>query len=331
MITNNETFKREYDNKRDLYEKLAKEMVVQLNELLNLDEIKLAFPIEWRVKSWDSIYNKCLRNQLNTKMLSEINDITGIRIIVLFHRDLEKVCKIVSGNFDVHRTEDTSERLSENQFGYGSIHYEVTPKKSWCELPTLSRLNGLKAEIQVRTASQHIWAAASHILQYKRESHVPIPLRRSINRVSALLETVDLEFERVLEERQEYVGEVSSRTIGILNIDKLSIILDKMLPCKNKEDNEEYSKLLDDLNKFGISSEEQLSSLINKYLSVIINKDRQAVEEIAMDPETKYICDDPNRLERGVFYTYVGLVRCALEEEFGDQYRQHLEFKKSPV
>lgn len=59
-------------------------------------------------------------------------------------------------------------------------------------------MSGLKAEVQVRTVTQHVWAAASHVLQYKQEASVPLPVRRSIYRVSALLETVDLEFERVL-------------------------------------------------------------------------------------------------------------------------------------
>jgi ppGpp synthetase/RelA/SpoT-type nucleotidyltranferase len=30
-------------------------------------------------------------------------------------------------------------------------------------------LGGLRAEVQVRTTAQHIWAAASHKLQYKHE------------------------------------------------------------------------------------------------------------------------------------------------------------------
>jgi ppGpp synthetase/RelA/SpoT-type nucleotidyltranferase len=60
-------------------------------------------------------------------------------------------------------------------------------------------------ELQLRTLAQHIWAVASHKLQYKREASVPVPIRRSINRVSALLEMVDLEFDRVLLEREQYV------------------------------------------------------------------------------------------------------------------------------
>jgi putative GTP pyrophosphokinase len=58
----------------------------------------------------------------------------------------------------------------------------------------------LFAEIQVRTVVQHAWATVSHSLQYKREADVPIPLRRRLARVSALLELADMEFSAISEQ-----------------------------------------------------------------------------------------------------------------------------------
>ena len=76
----------------------------------------------------------------------------------------------------------------------------------WLNVPTFREFKGLRAELQIRTLAQQLWAAASHKLQYKRESSVPYPIRRSIHRVAALLETVDLELERVLSERDPHLS-----------------------------------------------------------------------------------------------------------------------------
>lgn len=321
MLADSDILKKEYDSRKSLYECLAYEMTIQLKELLKQRDIELAFPIESRVKSWDSIHNKCLRNQLSPKNLENINDITGIRIIVLFHRDLDIVCKIISENFDVDRMENTAERLTDNQFGYGSIHFEVMPKETWCKVPTMRQLANLKAEIQVRTATQHIWAAASHLLQYKRESHVPIPLRRSINRVSALLETVDLEFERVLEQRKEYAVESSIQNSEPLNADILAIVLNRVLPIANKEDSEDYAKLLDELNELHINSKEQLLSMVKSHLANTLELDKQRAYRITMDG-SEYDEDERIRAQKGVFYTHVGLVRDIMRKEFGKRYIQ---------
>ena len=96
---------------------------------------------------------------------------------------------------------------------YQSLHYIIRIPKHWLKVSTFADLGELKAEIQLRTLAQHIWAATSHKLQYKHEDSVPPPIRRSIYRVSALLETVDLEFERVLAERGTYIEESAKGTV----------------------------------------------------------------------------------------------------------------------
>lgn len=97
----------------------------------------------------------------------------GIRIIALFKSDIDTIQEIINNTFTVLRVEDTAKRLSEDQFGYGSIHYEITLSTSWIEIPAYKALQEKSLEIQLRTASQHTWAAASHILNYKKAAHVP--------------------------------------------------------------------------------------------------------------------------------------------------------------
>ena len=281
MAWSSENLKNEYDSTAPLYQSLCNELTTQLNELLKQGGVSLAFPIEARVKAWDSISEKCERNALEPSSLGEIGDVAGLRLLVLFRRDLENVRAMLDANFEVVYFEDTADRLAEDQFGYGSMHFRVRPKQAWLELPTLRPLQGLEAEIQLRTASQHIWAASSHVLQYKKEAHVPTPVRRSINRVAALLETVDLEFERVLAEREEYVE--TSSTPGaddVLDTELLRIVLDEVLPPENKGEDEDYAKLLDELSRSGVNSVEDLKELMNEQWDAVFLADQRAAKHV---------------------------------------------------
>jgi len=309
--------KSEYDLKYSQYDKLCKEITTQLSELLRREHIILALPIESRVKSWESISQKCERDKIMPVNLGEIGDIAGLRIVLLFKRDQEKVREIVQQFFEVLEIEDTTERLSADQFGYGSIHFQVRPKAEWLVLPTLSELQGLQAEIQVRTASQHIWAEASHALQYKRESHVPKPLRRAINRVAALLETVDLEFERVLAERGTYIEQLDGfEADEPLNIDILEKVLAEELPPQNRGEDEGFGSLLDDLIACNINNVKSLRALLRKHHDAILSDDAAQTKEIIDDKDKKvYSPATHEAATKGFYYYHTGLARLALYKE----------------
>jgi putative GTP pyrophosphokinase len=315
-----DALKAEYEQKKSLYESFCEEIEGQLSELMCQEGITLVVPIEYRVKSWESIAENCNRNNLTPDALAEIGDIAGLRIVLLFRRDREKACGIIINKFEVLKEEDTQNRLSVDQFGYGSVHFEVRPMQEWFSLPTLSRLRGLQAEIQVRTGSQHIWAAAAHALQYKRESHVPMPLRRAINRAAALLEMVDLEFERVLVEREAYVAQLDKlKGDEPLNTDILQKILADEFPSKNADETtEDLSDLLDDLITFNITNVTALRELIKKHREAIFGAEEKALKaKVGYTPK-------PERLAKGVFFTHVGLARQALRQEFGEKFAAHL-------
>lgn len=252
-----------YNSKCGLYNSLLEQTVEQLKFLLKNEEVKLGFSIESRVKDLESILDKCERYDLNVDDVSEINDIAGIRLVSLFRGEVPKIENIIESNFTILRKENTEGRLEDNEFGYGSIHYEVTPPDEWFNLPTLSDLKNLKIEIQVRTAAQHIWAATSHILQYKRKDDIPLPLRRTINRTAALLETVDLEFERVKDERDNFLSTIDNTPDeGELNVDTLKFVMRERLPEEYHTDDGGHSELLEDLNNLGVTTIEQLKELL---------------------------------------------------------------------
>jgi len=292
-------------------------MVEQLSKLLDDAHVTLGVPMESRVKDWSSIEEKVERKGLNIDHITALPDLIGVRTILLFRTDLEKVDKLIHDSFDVRSSEDTAKRLGEAQFGYQSQHYLIGLPKTWLTIPSMADLGDLQVEIQVRTIAQHIWAAASHKLQYKHESSVPPPLRRTINRVSALLETVDFEFERVLSERESYREQTIPEASGseILNVDLLTSILTDIYPPENRGDDEPYETLLSDLMELSVNTVDELKTILDKNLESVLKEEQRVVN--AEGDDSEYKITNKERYDRGVYFTHLGLARSALREEFG--------------
>jgi putative GTP pyrophosphokinase len=293
---------------------LKDSLIGQLNHLLEKNGVTLGVPIEGRVKKWASVQEKLDRKSLDISHIYELSDLVGIRIILLFKKDSKTVDETLKKHLNLLTVEDTGARLGETQFGYQSQHYIVKIPNAWSETPTFADLTNFQIEIQVRTLAQHIWAAASHKLQYKNESNVPLPVRRSIHRVSALLETVDLEFDRVLKEREEYLNKDISTDPdnNILNVDVLESVLSEIFPKKNKTSSEKYAKLLSELSHFGISNENSLRKLIIDNQKVLFDREEQQLQ-ITREHDPK----SPESI-RGGYFSHTGLTRIALRNQFGN-------------
>lgn len=223
---------------------------------------------------------------------------------------------------------DTLERLKEDQFGYSSVHFVVELPQSWLAVPTMKELTGLKAEIQLRTTAQHIWAEASKVLQYKNEGAVPSTLKRAIYRVSALLETVDLEFERVLSDREEYIAMLEASvplSADELNVDTLQRVANDSWPSKNASDHEDWATLLVELHHFNIITAQRLIEIIGKWHDAALNHDVEVVGRIISGLASAYDDDDKERLRAGVYFSRVGLTRHVMELEFGQEYTDFRE------
>jgi ppGpp synthetase/RelA/SpoT-type nucleotidyltranferase len=293
----------------------SKELAHQIERLLEEEGVALGFPIQQRVKSWSSLSEKLERVGFQVTSVKDFQDLVGLRLIVLFKRDVIKVCDVISNNFNVIRRYDTQERMKDDRFGYSSVHFIVELRPDWLAVPTLSKMAGLKAEIQLRTLAQHTWAEASSNLQYKKKESVPLSIGRAINRVSALLETVDLEFERVLVERDNYRSEVDvSGTEDLLNVDLIEKTLDSVLPKANKG-GENFAELLEDLMKFGIEKQQQLRDLVMRHLPAILEDERAAISSILNHARINRT-PVSDRHARGVMLNHIGLVRVALRQEF---------------
>ncbi|HCA7355239.1 TPA: hypothetical protein NU803_000898 [Citrobacter freundii] len=295
-------------------------MVEQIDVILSENKLSLGVPIESRVKTLSSIINKDNRKPLKIESIVDLDDYVGIRLIMLFKRDVEKVTSCLKEHFIILKQENKLDELDEDRFGYQSHHYVIQPPEEWLRVPSFSDFKNMKVEVQIRTLSQHIWAAASHKLQYKKEQSVPLPLRRAINRVSALLEVVDFEFERVLSEREGYVETSKLDRGSMLDVELLKMIAASELPPDNKSDDENYDDLLSELIKNKITTVGECIDALKSGLTSAIDEDKEMVRGIISDEDDH---DDESELKRarsGVFFTHVGLIRTAIANAMGTSY-----------
>lgn len=302
----------EYDSVKPDIDRFRKSFEEQLLAVLQQKSLHPAIPIETRTKEWSSIVEKIDRQELELSSITQIYDLVGLRVVFLFAAEATRTRKMLSEEYKVSWQQDTRERLSYREFGYQSVHLIVRVRKNWLAVPTLREFAGFQAEIQIRTLSQHNWAVASRLLQYHQEQDVPLPVQRSLFRVAALMEFVDLELERVAKERTRYQRRIQRRTYKPaldqpLNVDLLRRLLDTRIPDTHKEEQENYVVLLQDLIKYNIKTAQQLDELIYKHLSDALKNDRTAFAA-AESGDRAYVAN-PALITRGVFYSRVGLIQ----------------------
>ena len=157
---------------------------------------------EARVKSLDSFKRKLeIKKQKYQNPLEDMTDILGIRIITYYREDLDAILKLLKENFkiDYKNSANKLKSLKYNEMGYLSLHYICQCKSSQ---KNLYGCKDFKFEVQIRTALQHIWAQIDHQLRYKTLVTIPNKVQRKLFRISAMLESIDDEFDSIKHEVQ---------------------------------------------------------------------------------------------------------------------------------
>ncbi len=156
--------------------------------------------IEHRVKTEESLAGKLELKGEKYQDISDITDLVGVRIITYYTDDVDKVAVIVKKLFKVDWSNSVDKRKLHqlNSFGYNSLHYI-------CSLRTDDEeLRGIRFEIQMRTALQHVWSAIEHDIGYKGAVRLPAEFRRQFSRLAGMLELADDEFSRLRTTMNDY-------------------------------------------------------------------------------------------------------------------------------
>jgi ppGpp synthetase/RelA/SpoT-type nucleotidyltranferase len=201
-----------YDKARGDYAVLADYLQKRLKELATQLDI---YPIIMgRAKSLESFADKVLRKgSVLEDPLEEFTDLCGVRVIThtLDEVDIFEEAVKEQFNWDPMEIEYKQEALSYKEFGYLSRHFIIQLK----EPPSVGAFSGedsikpdslmkLKAELQLRTIAQHVWADIYHEMGYKNEFRLPERWEREFARLAAILEYCDKGFQEIKEAMGTY-------------------------------------------------------------------------------------------------------------------------------
>lgn len=205
-------FVEEFKAQKEKYNSLKDRVEGLLKDLLENEAI-IPHQINSRVKTEDSLTKKILKKD-KYKSLNEITDIIGFRIITYLESDVDKVEELIRKEFQIDLANSIDKRQqTANEFGYRSLHLVSQLDDSRLKLTEYKKYSEIKFEIQIRSILQHAWAEIEHDLGYKSKSSLPNNTKRSFNRLAALLESADIEFDRLKKDLTGYKESVENEII----------------------------------------------------------------------------------------------------------------------
>ena len=222
-----------YKNDIEIYENVEIILRHYINDLLNkaVEEKKLdknSFEIKSRTKAIDSFKGKISRDDKKLKYkepLKEITDLVGLKIMLTSLKDENVVYELLNlaldNNIDRENSVNKVEELKQSRkFGYLGRHLVVYYDEKMLKVaehkvnPDIhpSNFKGLRAEIQIKTLLQHVWAEVEHKARYKAGEELSDEKKRYFDRLAALIEVADDLFKDLVEE-SEKINEESKQKI----------------------------------------------------------------------------------------------------------------------
>lgn len=218
-----------YDAQTSALAALAERLRAQLEAWLVEAGIK-AQSVGVRLKSPESLAAKLARPDRSYGALWDVTDLVGLRVIVYFEDDVDRVGRVLESRWPVafEHSVDKRRRGDPTAFGYRSLHYV-------CSLREASRApldDAARFEVQVRTVLDHAWAEIEHDLGYKAREAMPDGPRRRLHRLAGLLELADQEFTAIRRELDAYATALPARIAdedAAVPLDGLSLV--PLLAC----------------------------------------------------------------------------------------------------
>lgn len=215
---------KEYEKSFEIYESFETILKNYIQGLLDkaIQEGKLdkeSVEIKSRTKEIESFKGKISRDDKKLKYkdpLSEITDLVGIKIMLTSLKDENIVYELLKlemkDNIDKENSVDKTEDIKkERKFGYLGRHLVVFYDENMFELGKHlinkeihpSHFKGLRAEIQIKTLLQHVWAEVEHKARYKAGEELSNDKKRYFDRLAALIEVADDLFKDLVEESEK--------------------------------------------------------------------------------------------------------------------------------
>ena len=168
--------------------------------------------VECRVKSIESFLEKVLRKNLNNPF-TDCVDLIGVRVVYPGGEDRGRIEQGIIRAFECLERFDKMQEHGYKIFAYTAVHLHLLHQ-------------GRVFELQLRTLIQDTWARLDTLLFYKTGDTVPPAIRRKMNRLLALFEIADDEFESLREEVRAFVRDrsrLADETLRSMPVDLISL------------------------------------------------------------------------------------------------------------
>ena len=151
--------------------------------------------IESRLKSPQSIIQKLVRRGLEVNiesMRSELYDVAGVRVIVQYLDDVERVASLLLTQDDITLIKRSDYVTNPKESGYRSLHLVV-------EVPVFlaEGKKRVPVEIQIRSIAMDFWASLEHRLKYKQSEEVPLEIRERLRDCAERIAVIDREMQEI--------------------------------------------------------------------------------------------------------------------------------------
>jgi ppGpp synthetase/RelA/SpoT-type nucleotidyltranferase len=274
-----------YRKNIEIYQALTEVVESIIKEALNNNNI-VYHSIESRTKTIESFKRKAKKEKY-IDPVKEITDLTGIRVITLFEKDVYKISNIIKELFkiDYKNSEDKSDLLDADKMGYKSVHYIAKLINDRINKSELDKFENLKFEIQIRSILQHAWAEIEHDRNYKFKGELPKNIQRRFYALSGMLEMADREFNSLDDKVEEYrskVKKISKNGQISLEINRKSLksyLCDQFAQeikegylLSEFENKDDLALIMEELNKYGIKNLIELDRIIPKNLNEILRE-----------------------------------------------------------
>ena len=186
VLKNNDVYKTEEDeidiNSKQYNDllKIYEIAMIQIENNINVLKDRLnriyGYPIidkvTSRVKTNKSILNKLKKKSSNTtykRLVEDINDIAGVRVVCPLKEDILPIKQIIERMPNIKVVKEKDYINKPKRSGYSAYHMII-------ETPV--NINGeiviIKVEIQIRTTAMDLWAEMEHDIRYKSKNNISL-------------------------------------------------------------------------------------------------------------------------------------------------------------
>jgi putative GTP pyrophosphokinase len=182
------------------YELAVKELIVKFEHLIiehkENDRYSPIEQVSGRVKTVPSLLEKMQRKHVPMeRMVYEIEDIAGIRLICQFEEDIDIVANMIKKRSDMEVKSEKDYLTHVKESGYRSYHMII-----YYTVETIDGPKKIQVEIQIRTMAMNFWATVEHSLQYKYRGDMPPHVADRLSKAAEAIVSLDREMSSVRSE-----------------------------------------------------------------------------------------------------------------------------------